>query len=370
MSMHSYSDDNEANILSRTDNFPIRYIGHIHNGKVRSVYWLSHEDSKRIIDEYNYEDIHPESNLGVMIISDRISAFNVNWAGENGYGVSGKGASLNAISEYWLGKISEQGIAEHHILDTPHPLVWIVKKAQPIKIEAIARQYITGSMWRAYERGERTFCGISLPEGLEKNQRLDELLITPTTKGVVRELVGVPAKDDTPITRKQIENNYFRLNFYSPEDIDHYETIVRDAFGLMNKELLDKEQILADTKFEFGYVRKEDGIEMICIDEVGTPDSSRMWDKEKYERGIIEERSKEYFRKFLLNKFGKDVTRTKVAKKLAKNYKVPSDVFAEVSEIYRKMAKDITGKNIPNIKNARQEVIDSLKPYGIIKNFQ
>src|SRR5690606_13039855 len=107
----------------------------------------------------------------------------------------------------------------------PHPFVWVVQKAKPIKIEAICRQYITGSMWRAYANGEREFCGIRLPDGLQKDQRLPELLITPSTKGILRGIPGVPEQDDANITRDDLFANYAAFNFRSTADIDLYEKL-------------------------------------------------------------------------------------------------------------------------------------------------
>src|SRR5690606_23876565 len=101
----------------------------------------------------------------------------------------------------------EHQLADSHILDIPHPLVWIVQKARPVMIEAICRQYITGSMWRSYSKGEREFCGITLPDGLGRDQRLPELLITPSTKGILRNIPGLPEADDVNISRSDIDNN-------------------------------------------------------------------------------------------------------------------------------------------------------------------
>jgi len=159
-----------------------------------------------------------------MVISDRISAFDCIWRGEGGLnGVPGKGAALNAISNHWFGLFKEQGLADSHIVDIPHPFVWIVQKAQPIMIEAIARQYITGSMWRSYQKGEREFCGIAIPDGLEKDQKLPNLLITPSTKGILKGIPNVPEADDVNITRLDIENNFSSFQFKRPSDIDLYE---------------------------------------------------------------------------------------------------------------------------------------------------
>ena len=130
-------------VLAVNDNLPIRTDLPVHSGKVRSVYWLTEQDSRRLIEEHNYP-VPKDTPLAIMLISDRISAFDCIWHGEQGMqGVPGKGAALNAISNHWFGLFKEQGLADSHILDIPHPLVWIVQKARPVMIEAICRQYIT-----------------------------------------------------------------------------------------------------------------------------------------------------------------------------------------------------------------------------------
>ena len=171
-------------------------------------------------------------------------------------------------------------------------------------IEAIARQYITGSMWRAYKKGERDFCGIQLPEGLEKDQKLPELLITPSTKGVLQGIPGVPEVDDVNITRQNIEDNCAAFNFNNPEDIDSYERLLKEGFDVISEALGKLDQIFVDTKFEFGYVTDAQGNEkLIYMDEVGTPDSSRIWDGPAYREGKVVENSKESFRQLLLKPF-------------------------------------------------------------------
>ncbi|MBT5796320.1 MAG: phosphoribosylaminoimidazolesuccinocarboxamide synthase, partial [Porticoccaceae bacterium] len=210
-------------VLAVNDDLPIRTDKPVHSGKVRSVYWLTDSDSRRLIQENNY-DVASDAPLAIMVISDRISAFECIWQAEGGMrGVPGKGAALNAISNHWFKLFREQGLAESHILDVPHPLVWIVQKAKPVMIEAICRQYITGSMWRAYEKGERAFCGIQMVEGLGRDEKLPELLITPSTKGILTGIPGVPEVDDVNVSRADIENNYVAFKFSNPGDIDIYE---------------------------------------------------------------------------------------------------------------------------------------------------
>merc|ERR1712176_1597187 len=199
----------------------------------------------------------------------------------------------------------DKGLADSHILDVPHPLVWIVQKAKPVMIEAIARQYITGSMWRDYSKGSREFCGIKIPDGLKNNQKLDRLLLTPSTKGILTGIPGVPEVDDVNITRADIEKNYQAFNFSSLKDIDVYEKLLKEGYDVISKALEGMDQIFVDTKLEFGYVQDKSGKEkLIYMDEVGTPDSSRIWDGSLYrESGKVVEKSKEGFRQFLLKHF-------------------------------------------------------------------
>ena len=291
-------------VLAVNDNLPIRTDLPVHSGKVRSVYWLTEQDSRRLIEEHNYP-VPKDTPLAIMLISDRISAFDCIWHGEQGMqGVPGKGAALNAISNHWFGLFKEQGLADSHILDIPHPLVWIVQKARPVMIEAICRQYITGSMWRAYEKGEREFCGIRLEEGLSKDSKLANILITPSTKGVLKGIEGVPEADDVNVSRQDIADNFAAFNFNSADDIALYEKLLTEGFGVISQALAKVEQIFVDTKFEFGYVKDVNGNDkLIYMDEVGTPDSSRIWDAKQYAQGKIVENSKEGFRQLLLNHF-------------------------------------------------------------------
>lgn len=351
-------------VLAVNDDLPIRTNQPIHSGKVRSVYWLGEEDSARLIETRNYP-VPKDAPLAVMVISDRLSAFDCVWQAEGGLaGVPGKGAALNTIANHWFQLFKQQGLAASHILEVPHPLVWIVQKARPIKIEAIARQYITGSMWRAYQSGDRVFCGQTLPDGLTQNQRLPELLMTPSTKGILHGIPGVPAADDVNISRQDISANYAAFNFNSLSDIAHYETLLSQGFALIAESLAAIGQLFVDTKFEFGYVKDATGQDqMIYMDEVGTPDSSRLWDESAYRNGNIVENSKEYFRQallallpdpdILLNK-----ERMAEREQLARSTKLPAELFTQVSKTYTDMAQAITGKPLIPSNNPRQEIID------------
>ena len=360
-------------VLAVNNDLPIRTDQAVHSGKVRSVYWLTAEDSRRLIAEKGY-NVAADAPLAIMVISDRISAFDCIWQGENGLnGVPGKGAALNAISNHWFQLFRDNGLADSHILDIPHPFVWIVQKARPVMIEAIARQYITGSMWRAYSKGEREFCGIEIADGLEKDQKLPELLITPSTKGILRGIPGVPEADDVNITRKDIVNNFAAFNFNSTGDIELYEKLLKEGFNVISDALAAIDQVFVDTKFEFGYVKDKNGEEkLIYMDEVGTPDSSRIWDGEAYRNGEIVENSKEGFRQFLLNHFpdadillNKDRMAERTA--LARDNLLPEEALMAVSKTYIDIAEKIIGKKLVLSDNPRQEIIDILRAdYGLI----
>ena len=360
-------------VLAVNNDLPIRTDSPVHSGKVRSVYWLTKADSRRLIKEKGY-NVREDAELAVMVISDRISAFECIWTGEGGMqGVPGKGAALNAISNHWFKLFREQGLADSHILDIPHPLVWIVQKAKPVMIEAICRQYITGSMWRSYAKGERQFCGIQIAEGLQKDQKLPELLITPSTKGILTGIPGVPEVDDVNITRDDIVNNHEAFQFRAQADVDLYEKLLKEGFNVISKELEKIDQVFVDTKFEFGYATDADGNDkLIYMDEVGTPDSSRIWDGTSYREGKVIENSKEVFRQELLSLFpdsdilvNKDRMEERYA--LARDNELPAELIQKVSDTYVGIAEKIIGEKLTLSENPKAEIVDTLRnDYGLI----
>ncbi|WP_075179244.1 phosphoribosylaminoimidazolesuccinocarboxamide synthase [Neptunomonas phycophila] len=360
-------------VLAVNNDLPIRTDKPVHSGKVRSVYWLTEADSQRLIKEKGY-NVAPDAPLAIMVISDRISAFDCIWHGEGGLnGVPGKGAALNTISNQWFKLFRENGLADSHILDIPHPFVWIVQKAKPVMVEAICRQYITGSMWRAYSKGEREFCGITLPEGLQKDQKLPELLITPSTKGILRGIPGVPEADDVNITPQNLEDNFEAFNLRSKDDIAQYEKLLKEGFNVISDELAKLDQIFVDTKFEFGYVTDAAGNEkLIYMDEVGTPDSSRIWDGAAYREGKIVENSKEGFRQWLLTNFpDPDILLNKERmperEALARDNALPEEVMMDISRTYVGIAEKVIGVPLSLSDNPKQEIITILRDqYGLI----
>lgn len=234
-------------------------------------------------------------------------------------------------------------------------------------IEAICRQYITGSMWRAYEKGERDFCGIQLEEGLSQDSKLSKLLMTPSTKGVLKGIPDVPEADDVNITRQNITDNYAAFNFESMEDVALYEKLLTEGFAVISDALAEQKQVFVDTKFEFGYVKDLAGnSKLIYMDEVGTPDSSRIWDADKYAEGLVVENSKEGFRQLLLNHFPDPdilLNKNRMSERLAmaENNALPSEVLMQVSKTYLDIAQKITGVSIKLSTNPKAEIVKILQ---------
>eukprot|EP00539_Tryblionella_compressa_P017060 CAMPEP_0178835180 /NCGR_PEP_ID=MMETSP0746-20121128/11487_1 /TAXON_ID=913974 /ORGANISM="Nitzschia punctata, Strain CCMP561" /LENGTH=470 /DNA_ID=CAMNT_0020497733 /DNA_START=85 /DNA_END=1497 /DNA_ORIENTATION=+ len=185
-----------------------------------------------------------------------------------------KGAVLNLTSAFWFEQTKD--IIPNHIVAVPHPYVTIARKCEPFPIEFVVRSYMTGStdtsIWKNYQNGVRKYCGHDLPEGMAKNQKLpDGNLLTPTTK---------EEEHDRPISAEEIVNE----KWMTQEDWDVCAKAALEVFALGQKIALEHGLILVDTKYEFG--RDLETGEILLIDEVHTPDSSRYWLASSYEERI------------------------------------------------------------------------------------
>ncbi len=209
-------------------------------GKVRDVYDLE----KRLL----------------IVSTDRISAFDVVLPN----GVPHKGEALNRLSVYWFNQT--KNIIPNHILDVVDPRMVLVKKTEPIKIEFVIRGYLYGSAWERY-REEKPICGIKLPPGLREAEKLPEPILTPTTKAEVGH--------DIEMTKDDVVK---RIGRDLTEEIE--EACLR-IYERASKRAEANGIIVADTKVEFGLYDEE----LLLIDELFTPDSSRFWPSEKYEVG-------------------------------------------------------------------------------------
>lgn len=250
--------------LTKTNfNFPGQKS--VYHGKVRDV--------------YNIND-----DIIVMVATDRISAFDVVLP----KGIPFKGQVLNQIAAKFLDASSAE--IPNWKLATPDPMVTVGLKCEGFRVEMIIRGYLTGSAWRAYKSGERTLCGVPLPDGMKENQKFPHPIITPTTKA--------DEGHDENISKEEI----IAQGIVSKEDYEVMEQYTYKLFDLGTKIAAEKGLILVDTKYEFG---KRDG-KVYLIDEVHTPDSSRYFYadgyEEKFEKGEPQRQlSKEFVRQWLID---------------------------------------------------------------------
>lgn len=198
----------------------------------------------------------------IMITTDRLSAFDVVLTS-----VPCKGAILNAIAVHAFEQTAD--ICPNHLIDVPHSNVMRVRRAKPLPIEIIVRRHVTGSLWRDIEANRHGVYELTLPEGLKRDQRLDDLIITPSTKAEV----GV---HDEPISRRAIVEQGLVDEPTLNEACDIALKLFKRGEELAAKQGL----ILVDTKYEMG--RLPDGT-LIIIDEIHTADSSRYWLAEEFE---------------------------------------------------------------------------------------
>ena len=249
--------------LTRTD-FNFKGQKSVYHGKVRDVY--------NIDDKYL-----------VMVVSDRISAFDVILP----EGIPYKGQVLNQIASKFLDATID--IVPNWKIASPDPNVTVGYCCEPFKVEMVIRGYLTGHAWREYKEGKRTLCGLPMSEGMVENQKFPEPLITPTTKA--------DEGHDEDISREEI----IAQGLVSEQDYIILEDYTSKLFQRGSEIAAEKGLILVDTKYEFG---KKDGV-IYLIDEIHTPDSSRYFYAEGYEERLKKgesqkQLSKEFVRQWLI----------------------------------------------------------------------
>jgi phosphoribosylaminoimidazole-succinocarboxamide synthase len=191
-------------------------------------------------------------------------------------------------------------------------------------------------------------------------------LITPSSKGVLAGLEGIPAIDDVNITRADLERHWSDLGFEQSADIDQYERLLREGFAVIADRLDKVGQLFVDTKFEFGYATNALGAsELIYMDEVGTPDSSRIWNASAYAQGHILENSKEGFRQALLSWVPDrdlllDKQRMPEREAYASTARLPQNMLLDVSRTYLDIAAQIVGAPIAVPVDPREEIKELL----------
>ena len=228
----------------------------------------------------------------VIVVTDRISAFDVVLGT-----IPSKGLVLNQLARHWFEATA--AIAPNHMLAVPDPNVMIGRECRPLPVELVMRAYLTGvtstSIWRAYQRGDRVFCGHRLPDGLVKNQALPEPILTPSTK-------AAKGGHDVSVSREEL----LAAGQVSARDFDRAAEIAAALFAFGQARAAERGLILADTKYEMGVDARG---EIVVIDEIHTPDSSRYWYADDHAARVEagqEPRSldKEYVRRYLVEEAG------------------------------------------------------------------
>lgn len=289
------------NALTQTDfRFPTQID--VYHGKVRDVYSLA------------------DGRL-VMVVTDRISAFDVILP----EGIPYKGQVLNQIAAKFLDATTD--ICPNWKLATPDPMVTVGRRLKGFPLEMIVRGYLCGSAWRAYKSGVREICGVRLPEGMRENERFPEPIITPTTKAEL-------GLHDEDISREEI----LARGLATPEEYAQLEKYALALFRRGTEIAARRGLILVDTKYEFG----TDGKEIVLMDEIHTPDSSRYFYAEGYEERFRKgepqrQLSKEFVREWLMSegfmgKAGQQVPA------------MTSDIVDGISQRYVELYEQITGE--------------------------
>ena len=286
-------------------------------------------DDLSLVRQGKVRDIFDTGEFLLMVTTDRLSAFDVVLPDI----IPDKGKVLNQISVFWFKQM--ESIVKNHIIttnvneypegfkqhsDALNKRSMLVKKAEPLPVECIVRGYITGSGWSSYQK-EGHVCGIKLPEGLKESDKLAHPLFTPSSKAEIGD-------HDINISFDEA------VKLVGSDTASKLKDLSLEIYNKGAEYALTKGIIIADTKFEFGLL---DG-EIILIDEILTPDSSRFWPLNEYEPGRSQNSfDKQYVRDWLIES-GWD--------KNPPGPKLPQEVIDTVSETYKEIYTRLTGVDV------------------------
>lgn len=280
-------------------------------------------------------------NMRTIIVTDRVSAF------DRVLGtIPFKGQVLNGLAEYWFS--NTVNLFSNHIRGVPDAQAMNVVECEPIAIEFVVRGYLTGvsstSIWRAYEKGERTFCGHALPDGLRMHEQLPENIVTPSTK-------APKGEHDESVSKDQL----FSMGTIEPELFDRLEKQALELFAAGQKMAAKRGLILVDTKYELGKTPQGD---IVLIDEIHTPDSSRYWYTDSYPAAMSEGKNprsidKEYVRRWLVEQgFNGEGTPPTL----------PDEVRLEAARRYIEAFEQLTGRTfVPDTRPPIPRLREALK---------
>jgi phosphoribosylaminoimidazole-succinocarboxamide synthase len=274
-------------------------------------------------EEGKVRDSYVAGKRRYLVVTDRVSCFD-RVVGT----LPAKGQVLNQVAAFWFEHT--RGIARNHLLEVPDPVVSLVRECRPLPVEFVVRAHLTGStstsIWTTYQRGERVYCGHRLPDGLRKHEALPEPLLTPTTK-------APHGEHDELVSRAEL----LARGTLSEALFDEAARVAAALFAEGRRWAATRGLVLADTKYELGL---DDDDRLVVIDEIHTPDSSRYWYRESFERALSrgadpEALDKEYVRRWL----GERGYRGEGAPP-----ELPLDVRCEAARRYIEAYEQITGR--------------------------
>ncbi len=289
-------------------------------------------------------DVYSQDDKVILISTDRYSAFDRNLAL-----IPCKGQVLTGVSRFWFEQTKD--IVPNHVIDFPDPNVVVGKKCKVIPVEVVLRAYITGvtgtSLWTLYQKGVRDFGDFTLPNGMHKNQKLGKVILTPTTKF---------EEHDRPLSSKEIIYGGYMTK-------DQWEKVADISLKLFKRGqevAFSKGLILVDCKYEFGLTPEG---EIMLIDEIHTPDSSRYWQAKTYEERIKNGLEPENFDKEFLRLWFKENCDPYKDEKLPE---APADLVEELSRRYIQIYEQITGISFETESGDIEKRIEkNLKKYTI-----
>ena len=326
------------NVLESVNQYKDRISVELSNTLTETTLGAIKKKKGKVRDQYKL------NNSLALITTDRQSAFDRVLAS-----VPFKGQVLNLASAWWFDQTKH--IIDNHVVNVADPNVIIAKRCKVFPIEFVVRGFITGStstsLWTVYNNGDREYCGNKLPEGLKKNEKLESNMLTPTTK---------EEHHDRPISPEEIVSE----NWMTKEDWNYCSQKALDLFEFGQKKAQENGMILVDTKYEMG--RDENG-NILLIDEIHTPDSSRYWITDTYEERMSSGQEPQNIDKEFLRLWFVDNCDPYNDKELPP---APDDLVIELSSRYIYLYETITGSVFPfpdRWKLVQERINENLKEY-------
>ena len=326
------------NVLESVNQYKDRISVELSNTLTETTLGAIKKKKGKVRDQYKLND-----SLA-LITTDRQSAFDRVLAS-----VPFKGQVLNLASAWWFDQTKH--IIDNHVVNVADPNVIIAKRCKVFPIEFVVRGFITGStstsLWTVYNNGDREYCGNKLPEGLKKNEKLESNMLTPTTK---------EEHHDRPISPEEIVSE----NWMTKEDWDYCSQKALELFEFGQKKAQENGMILVDTKYEMG---RDENENILLIDEIHTPDSSRYWITDTYEERMSSGQEPQNIDKEFLRLWFVDNCDPYNDKELPP---APDDLVIELSSRYIYLYETITGSVFPfpdRGKLVQERINENLKEY-------